>query len=67
VRRDTDLFAVAYAAELRSFCSAVREGTQTLATGHDARAALAIALAAIDSVRTGAPATVAGSPKVGAR
>jgi myo-inositol 2-dehydrogenase/D-chiro-inositol 1-dehydrogenase len=67
VRRDTELFPVAYAEELRSFCSAVREGTSTRATGHDARAALAIALAAIESVQTGAPATVAGSSRVDAR
>lgn len=67
VRRDTDLFPVAYADELRSFCAAVREGTPTRATGDDARAALAIALASIGSVRTGAPARVAATRKVDGR
>lgn len=66
VRHDTELFPIAYAEELRAFCAAVREGTPPRVTGRDARAALAIALAAIESVRTGTPAVVAATPKVGA-
>jgi myo-inositol 2-dehydrogenase/D-chiro-inositol 1-dehydrogenase len=52
-RVDTDLFADAYAAELAAFCAAVRSGTPTAVDGHDARAALRIALACIEAVETG--------------
>jgi myo-inositol 2-dehydrogenase / D-chiro-inositol 1-dehydrogenase len=53
-RGDTELLGDAYAAEFASFCAAVAAGTTPLATGHDARAALAIAQACIESVATGA-------------
>ena len=52
-RSDTELFADAYAGELAAFCAAVRSGTAPVATGEDARAALRIALACIESVETG--------------
>jgi myo-inositol 2-dehydrogenase/D-chiro-inositol 1-dehydrogenase len=55
VRGDQELFADAYAAELAAFVDAVRTGTPAPATGEDARAALAIALAAAESVRAGRP------------
>ncbi|WP_374969616.1 Gfo/Idh/MocA family oxidoreductase [Terrabacter sp. BE26] len=58
VRRDTDLFADAYAAELAAFCTAVRAGTRTTVGGHDARAALRIALACIEAVETGGTVTI---------
>lgn len=54
-----DLFHDAYVAELAAFADCVRERTAPAATGEDARAALAVALAAIRSVETGAPAPVA--------
>jgi myo-inositol 2-dehydrogenase/D-chiro-inositol 1-dehydrogenase len=57
-RLDTDLFADAYAAELASFCAAVRSGTPTAVDGHDARAALRIALACIEAVETGTTVAV---------
>ena len=52
-RRDTDLFSDAYAAELAAFCTAVRAGSPTAVGGHDARAALRIALACIEAVESG--------------
>lgn len=52
-RSDTELFADAYAGELAAFCAAVQSGTTPVATGEDARAALRIALACIESVETG--------------
>jgi myo-inositol 2-dehydrogenase / D-chiro-inositol 1-dehydrogenase len=52
-RSDTELFADAYAGELAGFCAAVQSGTAPVATGEDARAALRIALACIESVETG--------------
>ena len=58
VRGDQELFPGAYTAELAAFVDAVRAGTPALVTGEDARAALAIALAAAESVRTGRPARV---------
>ena len=58
VRADTDLFPDAYVAELASFCHAVRHGTPTAVSGHDARAALRIALAAIASVERGGPVRI---------
>ncbi|WP_076261382.1 Gfo/Idh/MocA family oxidoreductase [Intrasporangium flavum] len=57
-RRDTDLFSDAYAAELTAFCTAVRSGAPTVVGGHDARAALRIALACIEAVETGGTVTV---------
>jgi myo-inositol 2-dehydrogenase / D-chiro-inositol 1-dehydrogenase len=58
VRGDQELFPGAYTAELAAFVEAVRTGTPALVTGEDARAALAIALAAAESVRTGRPVQV---------
>ncbi len=58
-RSDQELMADAYVAELAAFVDAVRTGTPTPVTGEDARAALAIALAAATSVRVGRPVTVA--------
>ena len=57
-RRDTDLFADAYAAELAAFCTAVRAGSPPPVGGHDARAALRIALACIEAVRTRTTVTI---------
>jgi myo-inositol 2-dehydrogenase/D-chiro-inositol 1-dehydrogenase len=55
VRGDQELFPEAYTAELAAFVQAVRAGGPASVTGADARAALAIALAAAGSVRTGRP------------
>ncbi|GAA2616475.1 myo-inositol 2-dehydrogenase [Paractinoplanes durhamensis] len=59
-RGDQELFAGAYTAELAAFVAAIRTGTPPPTTGEDARAALAIALAAAESVRTGRPVGVEG-------
>jgi myo-inositol 2-dehydrogenase/D-chiro-inositol 1-dehydrogenase len=58
VRGDQELFAGAYTAELTAFVDAVRTGTPASVTGEDARAALAIALAAAESVRAGRPVRI---------
>jgi myo-inositol 2-dehydrogenase/D-chiro-inositol 1-dehydrogenase len=58
VRGDQELFPEAYTAELAAFVAAVHEGAAAPVTGEDARAALAIALAAAESVRTGRPVRV---------
>ena len=58
MRSDQELFGAAYVAELAAFVEAVRTGTPAPVTGADARAALAIALAAAESVRTGQPVQV---------
>src|SRR5690349_6327339 len=50
-RSDQELFAGAYTAEIAAFADAVRAGTPPEVPGEDARAALAIALAAAESVR----------------
>jgi predicted dehydrogenase len=55
VRSDQELLADAYVAELTAFVDAVRAGTPAPVGGDDARAALAIALAAAESVRTSRP------------
>jgi myo-inositol 2-dehydrogenase/D-chiro-inositol 1-dehydrogenase len=55
VRSDQELLAGAYVAELTAFVDAVRAGTPAPVGGDDARAALAIALAAAESVRTSRP------------
>jgi myo-inositol 2-dehydrogenase / D-chiro-inositol 1-dehydrogenase len=52
---NTDLFADAYVAQFAHFADCVRAGKQPSVTGHDARVALDIALAARESVETGAP------------
>jgi myo-inositol 2-dehydrogenase / D-chiro-inositol 1-dehydrogenase len=58
VRGDVELFADAYTAELSAFADAVRTGTTPTVTGEDARRALAVALAAVASVESGAPVDV---------
>ncbi|RBY83612.1 dehydrogenase [Geodermatophilus sp. TF02-6] len=58
VRGDQELFPEAYTAELAAFVDAVRAGAPAPVAGEDARAALAIALAAAESVRTGRPVRV---------
>jgi myo-inositol 2-dehydrogenase/D-chiro-inositol 1-dehydrogenase len=55
VRGDQELFLDAYTAELAAFVDAVHSGTPAPVTGEDARGALAIALAAAESVRSGRP------------
>ncbi|NJC70579.1 Gfo/Idh/MocA family oxidoreductase [Planosporangium thailandense] len=61
VRADTELFPDAYAAELAAFCATVRRGGAPEVGGHDARAALRIALACIASVERGAPVRISES------
>jgi myo-inositol 2-dehydrogenase / D-chiro-inositol 1-dehydrogenase len=58
VRGDQELFADAYTAELAAFVAAVATGTPPPVTGEDARAALAIALAAAQSVRARQPVRI---------
>jgi myo-inositol 2-dehydrogenase/D-chiro-inositol 1-dehydrogenase len=53
VRGDVDLFGDAYAAEFVEFADAVREGRRPAVTGEDARRALLLALASIESMRSG--------------
>jgi myo-inositol 2-dehydrogenase/D-chiro-inositol 1-dehydrogenase len=55
---DQELLAGAYVAELATFVEAVRAGTPVPVDGEDARAALAIALAAAESVRVGHPVRI---------
>ena len=49
-RHDTDLFVGGYTAQLAAFADCVRKGGTPAVAGADARAALAVALAAIGSV-----------------
>ncbi|MGY1661219.1 Gfo/Idh/MocA family oxidoreductase [Geodermatophilus sp. SYSU D00705] len=58
VRSDQELFPEGYTGELAAFVDAVRTGTPAPVTGEDARAALAIALAAAESVRAGRPVRI---------
>lgn len=58
VRYDQDLFHDAYVAELADFTECVRTGRTPATTGEDAKAALAIALAAIQSVSTNGPVRI---------
>ena len=58
VRGDVDLFLDAYTAEFVEFTDAVRERRTPAVTGVDARRALAVALACIESCETHAPAAV---------
>jgi myo-inositol 2-dehydrogenase / D-chiro-inositol 1-dehydrogenase len=58
VRGDVELFADAYAAEFAEFAAAVREGRRPYVTGRDARRALAVALACIDSYTAHAPVSL---------
>jgi myo-inositol 2-dehydrogenase/D-chiro-inositol 1-dehydrogenase len=57
-RQDTDLLFSAYVGEIAAFVDAVRAGRPSPVPGTAARTALSIALAAIESVRTGAAAEV---------
>lgn len=58
VTYDQDRFRDAYTAELADFVDCVRTGRTPAVTGEDARASLAIALAAIESATTGGPVGV---------
>ena len=58
-RSDQVLMAGAYVAELSAFVDAVRGGDPAPVGGKDARAALEIALAAAQSVRSGGPVQIA--------
>ena len=58
VRGDVELFRDAYTAELVEFTDAVRTRRTPAVTGEDARRALVLALASIESVRTGTPVPV---------
>ena len=62
VRSDVELFADAYTAEFAEFTAAVREHRAPAVTGRDAHRALAVAMACIESVRTGLPAVPAATP-----
>jgi myo-inositol 2-dehydrogenase/D-chiro-inositol 1-dehydrogenase len=57
-RSDQELLGDAYVAELVAFVATVRDGTSPVVGGEDARAALAIALAAAESVRAGRPVRI---------
>ena len=58
VRGDVELFRDAYTAEFVEFTNAVRAGRTPAVTGEDARRALAVALASIESVKTATPVLV---------
>lgn len=58
-RGDVELLGEAYVGELAEFADAIREGRSPSVTGKDARRALAVALACIESVQTHRPAPVA--------
>ena len=58
VRGDVDLFRDAYTAELVEFADAVRERRAPSVTGIDARRALTLALASVESVQAGGPVPV---------
>ncbi|RMO96368.1 Myo-inositol 2-dehydrogenase [Pseudomonas syringae pv. philadelphi] len=60
-RMDTDLLRDAYVAELNHFVHCVRSGERPLASGEDARAALAIARACIESFQQGKTVRVQGA------
>ena len=60
-RLNTELFADAYVAQFAHFAESVQAGTAPSVSGHDARVALEIALAAAESVRTGAPVALDGA------
>jgi myo-inositol 2-dehydrogenase/D-chiro-inositol 1-dehydrogenase len=57
-RGDVELFIDAYTAEFVEFTDAVRERRTPAVTGADARRALVLALASIESVQTGGPVLV---------
>ena len=56
---NTELFGDAYVAQFAHFAESIRAGRNASVTGVDARAALEIALAARESVETGAPVALA--------
>ncbi|HYJ54851.1 MAG TPA: Gfo/Idh/MocA family oxidoreductase [Mycobacterium sp.] len=58
---NTELFAQAYADQFGHFAACVLAGTKPSVTGHDARIALEIALAAAESIRTRCPVTLSGA------
>ncbi|WP_073263182.1 Gfo/Idh/MocA family oxidoreductase [Cryptosporangium aurantiacum] len=58
VRGDVELFLDAYTAEFAEFANAVRAGREPAVTGRDARRALAVALACVESVTTNRPVTL---------
>ena len=58
MRDDVELFLDAYTAEFVEFTDAVREQRAPAVTGEDARRALTVALACIESVTTGGPVDV---------
>lgn len=57
-RMDSHIFAEAYAEQIRSFADAIRTGKQSGPDGNDARRALAVSLACIESIKTGLPVDV---------
>jgi myo-inositol 2-dehydrogenase/D-chiro-inositol 1-dehydrogenase len=59
VRGDVELFGDAYTAEFVEFTDAVRASRAPAVTGQDARRALVLALASIESVKAGMPVQVA--------
>jgi myo-inositol 2-dehydrogenase/D-chiro-inositol 1-dehydrogenase len=65
-RGDVELLLDAYVAEFVEFTAAVREGRAPYVSGVDARRALAVALACIESMRAHAPAPVQSQTAVGA-
>lgn len=63
-RGDVELMLDAYTAEFVEFVTAVREKREPSVTGRDARRALAVALACIESYQQNAPVTVANVAEV---
>ncbi|MFZ4212728.1 Gfo/Idh/MocA family oxidoreductase [Pantoea endophytica] len=59
-RMDSDLLREAYVAEMAEFARCIRSGETPRATGEDARNALVIALACIDSVQQQQPIKLGG-------
>lgn len=58
MRSDVELMGDAFAAEFASFADSVRAGKEPCVTGVDARRALAIALASIDSYQARCPVPI---------
>ena len=58
VRGDVELFRDAYTAEFVEFTNAIREGRTPAVTGQDARRALLVALASVESIKTAAPVSL---------